>query len=1301
MPAEIKELAGFLNLDDPLEGLAKGMHRDARNVEFTGSVPNRKVSNKAGLVAVANALLPATGINKTILTKYDPINKRIYIFNYNTTGKHGIYCYNTLLGTFQRLIEVGVNTSGDPLAFTPEMLYNINMLYGDSTLGDIIYYLDSDGIPSKINVNRALSGGYGNIQRSFLDVAKEPADIVPLVRYENDSSNTVNNLRKKLFRVKIRWVFDDIDKSITSSQSEMPLPFNAFDQATDADPTKNCSLAIIFQTGPANVKKVEILVANSIGNQMSNFYLVASLDKSAEGISSNDISTYVFRNDKGYSDINTDESDQLQDYVPQVAVAQANLNGNVISYGNITEGYPNLTSFGDGTNSSSISTSSIPYYGSNYYAGFSATQSGMSGFGSGDIHIVVRGIIAALSSSPDTYLVYFTDGSDISYTVSTGDDAAAVIEGLRVDALANGFAVVFVGGNDLIITKASVSLARTNITSGDNFGYNGLFYTSFNAWDWSSRRGFGLVYFDRKGRTNGVVYTNGFSVQTPAFSESGGITYSPIINASIYHLPPDWAYYYQWVRTNDLSKLNYTQWISDRTYKDDIAIAGAVKYAYISIESLNTFVSNNPSSPLAYGFTSGDRIKFIKRYNADSSTANLYGNTRDYEIVASIVNPTINGSVRSGQFLKIILPSTDGTFDFGASGYQNYMMEVYTPATPVANNLNLYYEFGQRYAVGDPTLSTRFHQGMNQNQVYLSQPATFSFQKGDNYIRLRAIQLGNVYSWNIITGSGTGIMRALLGMNFTGSSVTDPNIVAQSVAFANANSFDPSSDTRWFLKSITDPATFKISGTIILNFPTARPSGDSWHIGIQNKSGDFQELAPPFDNTNGGTFTFVLDDYVTIENDNIFLLAASIPGYTRDISVLVSNVTFTIDNVISQRFIDKNYSDYYPSIVNSNGRAWVYEPNAERINYPTMYRWSLPYQEDTSVNQTSRFYPENFDTGNRSFGAIMAMKVNQQQLTLFQERKCCWTGVFQKMITNNTGEQQLVTTNTIITQNNIQPYEGDFGVSNQPTSIVQSGYVYYFVDPVKNKILRLSRDGITDLTETYKVQTWGTQRLPVYLNPGTYSGGAGGRQKVVGVFNVRPDKIGEYLCMIQGSGSLAGETFAFEEKNNAFTGWCDIDCESLVCAENVLYAFKNGVMYRQSALNDYSNYFGVQYPASITLVYNDQVAIKKVFDATGYMSNQVWISNTKGDVVTNHVNPQTLLGQESMIMFDDYDSSENPKNYASYLRDMNSMADQSIALWEGDYLCGEYIKVKYKITTSVFTFFYAPFSVWQLDNRNP
>lgn len=1291
MAVQAFPFAGILNYDDPDEVIPSVHHKDALNIVFRGTVPNLRAENTPGTREKTNPFLINDGNNLAIGRFYDAKNKRIFFFNYRGDDKKAIYMYDTVAGIFYRIVEEGVNAVAGALGFTETPIIHVNIIYGDSAQGDILYYINSLGVPQKVNIQRAISGGYGTIIETFLDVAKEPASIPPYVVYENDPANTINNCRKRQFRVKIRYVFDDNDKPVTSSQSEMPLPLGAFNQSFDSDPTKNCRLAIVYQTGPANVKKIEILVSNSLGIVMSDFYLVASLDKAQEGIPDNDVATFLFYNDKGYTNIDVNESNQIQDYVPISCGAQSLLNGNVLTYGNITEGYPNLMEFSDGTNTSSVVPGSpVPYYYGNYYMRLIANQSGDSAFGSGNIHIVVRGIITSVSFSLDTYIINMTDGSNISYTANTGDDASAIINGLRNDAISKGYTIISVGTNDLYVFKTGIVLAGVNVTSPDSFSDNSLANTSFNAYPWLSKRGFGLVYFDEKGRTNGVVYTNGFSVQAPSYSETSSGANIPLFNASIYHQPPTWAYYYQWVRTLDLSKQNMVQWITDRTFKDTVSLSGIVKYAYLSIQSLNEFVIANPGSPLGYSFSAGDRVTFHKRFNPDNTTANLYGNSKDFEVVASITNPTINGEVKTGQFIKILLPTTDGTFDFG-DGFDNYFIEIYTPAQPVANGLDLYHEFGERYTIGDPGLSTRFHQGQIQNQIYLSQPAIFQFFKGDYYIRNRSIQTGNIYKWNLESGSLTDTNYFLFGLNFIGSTYPTVGVTGQSVPIVPlTNSFNPSGDSRSFL-NVTPINTFRVGGSITLNFSTSL-AGDSWTIYVVNIYGDVYTLVQSANVADAGSYTFEitnvsylgsLSQSITLENDRVFLIARSDlrnpflgTGGKRNVNIISGTLTFTIDNTIDQECIDPNFSDYYSSRTNSNGRAFVYDSNANQVTYPNLYRWSLAFQENTNINQTSRFYPQNFDEVDRSWGAIKRMMVRDRVLTFFQERKCGWVGVFQRAITNASGESQLITTESIITQNNVQYYDGDYGVGDQPDSVVPSGFVYYFTDPIKSEECRLSRDGVTPLSTLYKTKTWASQHISKYLNPYNYT--YGGTSRITGTFNIRKDNVGEYLCVLQpgefGSDTIAGQTMGFDESRNSFTTPYSFAPECIVCAENVLYSWVNGKMYihDQVAAGTMNRFYGVSYDSTITRAFNAGLIEKKSWESITEIANSIWDCP---EIYTNYMSYGTTPQQSNLITQDFADLESNFS--ASFQGDINSIG----GIANGFVLKGNLIVIKFRATS--------------------
>lgn len=1309
MPKEIKQFIGSMDLDSPSEVIGKGFHRTARNLRFRGLQGNMRPEVVPGNIELVNSFLPGTGTNVAIGRYYDPIKKRIFFFNYNSAGTHGIYILNTLTGVFQRLILIGFNTVGDPLGFTPTVIYNVDIIYGESEQGDILYYIDTQLRPTKINIDRALAGAYGGIQRSFIDVAKEPADIPPYVVYEDDATVTVNDLRKKLFKFKVRWVFDDQDKSVTSTQSELPLPYDALNTVTDADPTKNCRIAIVYQTGAFNVKKVEILAALSLGNVFSDYFLIASIDKAAENIPNNDIRTFLFYNNKGYTDINVIESIQLFDYVPQTAQAQALLNGNVLGYGNITEGYPNLTNFSNGTTTSNISAAVSPFYTGRYFSLLVATQAGKSGFSTGNIHIVVRGRVSATSGifgSANNYQIFFTDSTVVEYLAQVGDDIAAVIEGLRVDAIANGFTIVSVGNNDLYISKTSIVLARFLLTPATSITGENLANNSLNAYDWWSTHGYGLVYFDDKGRTNGAVYTDGFSISSLPYSEVNPPLDIPRFLISIYHRPPIWAYYYQIVRTKDATKSKLLQWISERTFKDTNTGLGQDAFAYIGIESLYTFIDKNNSTPLSYSFTPNDRIRFIKLYDGAGNAVQIYAN-KDFEIVALSINPTINGIDYIGRFIKLKLPTTDGTFDFGNSTFGNYFIELYTPAQSVANGLNVYYEFGERYAIASPLTVNAFHQGQLQNQTSdLVTPATFEFTKGDYYIRNRTIQTGQEIIYEVSSGFGpdADAGRITLGLTPISISYSDPNITVGTSPFQNLVGFTLASNmSRQILTIVSGTYTFRIKGTIIIIFRDVGPDSYPYEFFLQKNNGTKYQLVSPFDAHNPGTYTFQVDTTFTMSGgERMFIFGWAVNGNDNTRSFATTNLSVTRESAFSQRCIDPNFSDFFPSAVNSNGRAYVFDADANQVNYPVMMRWGGLYQSNTNINNTNRFYPEDFAEFSRASGSIQRFGVFENMLTIFQERKSAVTGIYSRYIQNNDDNSQLVTTNRIITENNYRYAAGDFGCGNQPDSVVQSGFVYYMIDPIKGKPLRLSKDGYTDLGELYHVQTWAGENLTKYLNNYTYP--FGGNARVTGTFNIWPDKTGEYILVAQGgttgSDTLIGESLCFDEAKNSFTSFMDFAPDCILCAENKLYMWRNGRTWVLDDSVPVASFFDAKKTASITLVFNENAALKKVFNAFGCQSNRTWSAPTFGDVETNSVNYQTGLIQQSIIMEQDFDILEMPSRYASFNRDQNSMIDPNEALWEGNYLVGTLLILRLSYGDNADNYLFSPYITYQLNARN-
>lgn len=1286
---QVKQFAGILNTDDQPDVIPFQHHMDARNIVFRGNGQYMRAQNVPGNVIIPNDSLPE-GTNVCIGAWYDQVKSRIFSFIYNSEGSHSIYQYSlNALDPFSVLVQCGINTDGDVLKFDIQQpILNVNIIYGDSTQGDILYWINSQKKPCKLNISRGPNGGYLPLLESYMDVAKEPASIPPYVVYEDDATISVNNLRKRLFKFKVRFVFDDDEKSVTSAQSEIPVPYNPFNTDVDTDPTKNSRIAVVFQTGPANVKKIELLAAVSTGNQFSDFFLVSSIDKAVEGLNDDDITVFNFYNDQAYNYIDLEESIQLFDYVPLQAVAQETLNGNVLIYGNITEGYPNLTDFAG----SNVAFQADTYYAGRYFSLLVSNQSGDSGFGTGPIHVMVKGRV----TQGNIYIITTTDATSISYTAAPGDGITEVLQGLIDDAVLDGYTVTgsTATPNEIYFTQTGKVLALSRlvvneVSENTDNGNNG----SLMAYDWWSRYAFGLVYFDQKGRTNGVVYPqNVFSGQTIGYEEISTVANIPEMLGEIYHTPPDWAYYYSWVRTKNTTKSTFVQWISDRTFKDTSASIGEQEYAYVSIESLNAFKTANPSTPLGYSFLPNDRIRFIKLFNPDNTTNEIYTD-KDFEIQASVIDPVINGVQQDGQFIKIFLPTVDVSFDFGGEDYAYYFIELYTPAQSVAGGLDVYYEFGERYAIGDPTLPTRFHQGQTQNQNGLS-PAVFFFTKGDDWTRLRRIQTGVVLNYSIpatnCTSGNAG--RITMGIDFVSASFDDPNVLTGNSPCQDLVGFNISTnDDRWIIKIVTGSFTFRIVGTVTIVFTDSLP-GDSYEFFLEKNDGTRYSLVAPFDASAAGTYTKSFDTTFTLDSgERIFFFGWSVTENDHNRTFQASSFTVTRTVAFTQQMIDPNFSDYYPSAVNSNGRAFVYDENADTVRYPVLMRWGLSYEPGTNINRTNRFYAQNMDEIDRGKGDIQRFKSRDRIMRIFQKRGCGQVGVYTKFIQDNTGQNTLTTTDEIITRNNIQYYSGEYGVGDHPESLVSGTIQDYFVDPIRGYQIRLSNDGITPISEIYKGQFY-IRSLLVQYNQ-IWGRPDGSLAKILGVYDYENE---EYIAILQSGQQTIGEeiitldpyTFAFSEMRNAYCSFRDYHPEWMVCAEDVMYGWLNGEMYIHNS-QTYCNFFGVQYDAYITVPFNENLLEKKTWLSVSEIANTVWHCP---EIYTN-VTSYGTQRQESTLLPAEFRLLENMPS-ASFKRDINSQGGKI----NGSALKGNWLVVKFQKTNASELVYLSAVNVQYIDS---
>jgi len=1279
MPREQKRFAGILNKDDKPEFVLANQHIDALNLRFYGGAQGLTAQNLPGNILITNTL--PTGTNQCIGSFFDSLKQRIFWFNWNSNGRNGIYKYEISTNTASALLLSFTDSQTDIFEFDLDYpVASVNIVYTTDEDGDILTWTDRLNRPKELNILDAENNLFGvNWLAEYLDVAKEPPSIPIVCAYEDDAAATVNNLKNKIYRFKYRFVYGTFQKSTWSAISPMAIPVNYTDQAVDTDQTKNCRIGLIFQTGGEDVVSIEVAAQENLGVTWGNFFSVQIFDKDELSIPSDDTYIWAFYNNEAYDYVDVQESDLDFDRVPNKANTQELLNGNVIIYGGITEGYdpvvPDVT----------MSTVAYSIGYPNATVQMLVTQEGTHGLSTGNIRISLVGIpisppvvigVGGVSSNANVRILALGIYYVLTSGGSTGDTVTDMINIFAADALSQGFTIVSTTSNSLVINRTGQTLINS-IAYGNGADVKSPNH-SVMCNEYSSSYNYGIVYFDEKGKNNGVTTSEDFNIEMPVIPspyQIGSALDIYQVNMLIYHRPPLWASTYQIVRTKNLTKENFVSLVSDRTFKD-------ADFAYISIEGLARYKVQYPTSVISFDFKVGDRIKFVCLFNSDKTINTSYGNTRDYEIVGQETNLNVDGLDQEGTFIKINLPTTSGTFDFGnftSNSYYYYYIELYTPAKSVANDLNVYYEFSEMYQIGNAGTVNAFHQGttgLNQDPgggPPPALPAQIELSDGDNYCRNREIRAGAFFRANTVpevtySWAGEPVYQQTIPVIPVGTSYQVKNTTAGNTTNTN----------NWLIKTNAIPVTFKVKGE--LTFRALSTTSSNLFVNLFIRGSVFAQLSNRAGATNGEIMRFTVDTQVTIPANTtavIYLqespVSSPAPFSANSISGQLTFIDTEHDFTIN--VVDANFSDFYESKVNSNGRPSVIQPDEKEIKYDTLVRWGLSYQQNTNINQINRFFPLNFDEIDRSKGEIQRMKTRDRILRIFQNRAVGQYGVLARFIQNNSGDGQLVTTNDIITKGNINYYAGNLGLGDQYTSLVSGVNQDYGVDPVTGDDWRLSIDGFTKIGELYKGQFYIRNLLTPYNK--TYLRSDGSKAKIIGCYNHFDE---EWVKILQGgtngSSTISNYAFSFNEKRNGYSSFFSFNqAEWIQIGQDVMYMWKDGAFWKLDIGNpsgSYCNYFGSQYECYITFVFNINFLEVKTPESLTEVASEVW----RCPLIYTNINSYAGQRQESELINEDFAELEGEFK-AAFLRDIHSIN----GINNGDILKASYVVVKFQIDT--------------------
>ena len=167
------------------------------------------------------------------------------------------------------------------------------------------------------------------------------------------------------------------------------------------------------------------------------------------------------------------------------------------------------------------------------------------------------------------------------------------------------------------------------------------------------------------------------------------------------------------------------------------------------------------------------------------------------------------------------------------------------------------------------------------------------------------------------------------------------------------------------------------------------------------------------------------------------------------------------------------------------------------------------------------------------------------------------------------------------------PYVGEYGISKNPESFVSHAYRAYFTDRARGTVLRLSRDGLTDI---------GGKGMHDYFGDNLKIS-----TSLIGSYH---EEKHEYILTLK---KPISESIAFSETAGDGGGWTSFRSyipESGVGIDSIYYTFKNGLIYSHDNTTRNTFYGESAVESSINVMFNEASETIKSFKTIAYEGTQ-------------------------------------------------------------------------------------------------
>ena len=451
--------------------------------------------------------------------------------------------------------------------------------------------------------------------------------------------------------------------------------------------------------------------------------------------------------------------------------------------------------------------------------------------------------------------------------------------------------------------------------------------------------------------------------------------------------------------------------------------------------------------------------------------------------------------------------------------------------------------------------------------------------------------------------------------------------------------------------------------------------------------------------------------------------------YYRERNIIATGGNFRTD-VDSQLF-----SDFWQSKVSDIGRPNKVDKEAKRVTRPTTIYYSNNFIPETNINGLNSFFDSSFETYDRNYGTIKKLFGINGRLDVYHELKVTKVLVQESIVYNQSDQGNIGISNSVLSYPSI-PYAGEYGTLN-PESFTENEGRRYFFDVRNGKVLRLSGDGLTPISDNkmhsyfesksnfYSVfnlipEIWGTydenhdeyiisfgsisreegftpddlalvssqaETVTETRDGLTYTFDIEYSENEQGVptdfFITRDVENGVYLInSVAGDISLdrqkilsiPAETLAFSERTRFWTSFYTFTPECMVKVGLDYLSFRNGETFLHNTNGKRNSFYGGDSSSEVWAVFNQDPSKNKVFQALSQESDTVWEAR---EILTQNGQKSSLIKDDFKVSFGQGHTLYSKENihYAALWKDENT-PNVDIPLLEGDSMRDASVLVK-------------------------